>query len=449
MKLIFKKFVLSSVLLLSASQLFAADLMQAYQDALMNDPTFRAAISTRLSQREAKPQAVSALLPNIEGSALQAQNHIKVKSSVFGVPSGTATLNAYDYQLNLSQPMFDYTHWMKLRQANAIVKEAQANFDAAAQALMIRVAQAYFNVLQAEDTLRYTTAEKEANGKQLQQAQERYRVGVEPVTSVNEAKAGYDSAVAAEIAAKNTVDNSYEALWQITGKHYSQLAKLNYDRLQLVKPTPVNVDAWVSTAQKQNYSLLAARYATKAAKENVHVTQGGHIPTLDFVASYDAQKNNQLFFEDGNISTNTGSVGVQLTVPVFQGGFVSSQTRQASYDYQTSMAQYHQSYRSVISGTRQSFNDVISGISQVKADRQAVVSAFSSLDTTVASYRVGTRTMVDVLNEQKNLYNSQRQLAVDQYTYMNSILALKQFAGTLSANDLAELNCWLGSSQRK
>ncbi len=447
MKLTINKAFWAMTFLMSVSNVFAVDLMHAYQDALMNDPAFRAAISTRLSQREAKPQALAALLPNVTGSALVQQNHTDVKSSVFGVPSGTATLDAYDYQLNISQPVFDYTHWMKLRQANAIVKQAQANFDASAQNLMIRVAQAYFNVLQAEDTLRYTTAEKEANAKQYQQAKERYRVGVEPITSVNEARAGYDSAVAAEIAAKNTVENSYEALWQITGKRYPQLAKLKGGNLPLIKPTPANVDAWVNTAQKQNYTLLAAKYAMQASRENIKVQRGGHIPTLDFIASYDTQKNNQVFFEDGDIRTRTGSFGVQLSVPVYQGGAINSQTKQAAYDYQTSMAQYHQNYRSTVTGTRQSFNDVISGISQIKADRQAVISAMSSLESTTASYQVGTRTMVDVLNEQKNLYNSQRQLAVDQYSYINSILALKQYAGTLSANDLMELNSWLTSNK--
>lgn len=443
MKSITHRTFLALTLLLFVTNVFAVDLMQAYRDALMNDPTFRAAISTRLSQRETKSQALSALLPNVAGSAVLEQNHTKVKSSVFGVPSGTATLNAYDYQLNLTQPVFDYSRWMKLRQVNAIVKQAQANFDAQAQNLMIRVAKAYFDVLQAEDNLRYTTAEKEANAKQYQQANERYRVGVEPITSVYEAKASYDASIAAEIAAKNTVANSYEALWQITGKHYTSLAKLRDNNLPLIKPTPANVDDWVNTAQKQNYTLLAAKYAMQASKENVKVQRGGHIPTLDFIASYDSQKNNQVFFEDGDISTKTGSFGVQLTVPVFQGGYVNSQSKQAAYDYQTSVAQFHQSYRSTVSGTRQSFNDVISGISKIKADRQAVISAISSLDSTTASYQVGTRTMVDVLNEQKNLYNSQRQLAVDQYAYLNSILALKQYAGILSANDLIELNNWL------
>lgn len=432
------------VLLLSSQLAIAADLIDVYQDALENDPTIKAARSTLFAQQEALPQARADLLPFLRASGDVRTNRLYSKNT--GVDSqdtfsGTRHYGSQNYFLNLSQPIFNYERWKRLKEASATVKQAAANYSSAVQDLMIRVAGAYFAVLEAQDTLAFTTAEKRANAKELEQVSQRHKVGIEPITSVNDAQARYDAVVASEIAAKNRVDNSRELLWEITGKYYPSLAKLK-SSLPLLAPKPNRMEAWVTAAKDQNYTVQAARYELVAAKERIGISQAGHYPTLDLIAEHEDGEDASAF-SSGKFKTRQSGLGVKFTVPLFEGGKVNSRTRAANYDYQTSQFSLQRVYRNTISITRQTYNNVMSGISQVKADRQAVISAESSVSSSDAAFKVGTRTIVDLLDAQRDLYNAQRQLAADQYAYINNLLALKQAAAILTARDLAEVNSWL------
>ncbi|GAB4392050.1 MAG: TolC family outer membrane protein [Gammaproteobacteria bacterium] len=415
------------------------DLLQAFQDALDNDPQFQQAINQFLADREALPQAWADLLPTIQATGGVDSRRREVLGTGFPVEHFTDK----SYGLSLTQPVFNFQRWVAVSQAVNNVKAAQARYDAAAQELMVRVAQAYFAVLEAVDTLRFTQAEKRANAKQLEQAKQRHKVGLEAITSVYDAQARYDADVAAEIAAQNDLDNNREALREITGHYYTNLAKLDKP-LPLVKPTPLNPDAWVRAAETQNYNLLAAHYAAMAARDSIKTTFAAGLPTVNYRLKYDDNQSNNIVIADTH--TRDVTTGFEASWTFFQGGRVYSQTKQAKYQYKVRLAEMVQAHRRAVSQTHQTYNTVLAGISKLKADRQAVISAQSSLRSSEESFKVGTRTFVDVLDAQRDLFDVQRQLASDQYEYLNSTLQLKQAIGVLSVNDLAKINDWLGKN---
>lgn len=438
-----KKFGFSLVCLLAFSALAqAADLMEVYNQALRSDPKFQSAYAAYLSVKEGVPIARAVLLPSVN-----ATGSLQTVRATSGHPAkDDATTNSYEnrtYGLSLTQPIFNFANWSKLKQASATAKQAQAQYDAAAQDLMLRSAKAYFDVLQAEDNLRFIQAQKQATAKQLDQARQRYKVGLDAITTVYDAQASYDSIVAQEIGAQNDLVNKREALRQITGTFHEKLASLK-DNLPLITPQPANVDAWSDTAKRQNFALSASRFAVDAAKQNVNANFSGHLPTLNATAAYnDGSQSKENAANGLRVNTNSSSVGLQLTVPLFSGGGVTAQTNKAQYDYQKALADLEDTYRTTLNNTRQAYNSITAYISKIKADKQAIVSNESSLRSTEAAFKVGTRTIVDVLLAQQNLYQAQSQFTKDQYAYINSILALKQAAGTLNPGDLQEINNWL------
>lgn len=435
-------FVITACLYCSTS--FATNLVDVYNDAVNSDPVYKAALSTMLSSKEVLPQARSGLLPQLVSSDNLTRNRQHGGTLASDITGSTILFTQNTFNLQLTQAIFNYANWMRVRSASAKVKQAEATYNAAAQDLIIRVATAYFNVLQAEDNLRFTESQLRANERQLDQARQRYQVGLDAITSVYNAQAAYDTQVAQQIADKNSVANQREALREITGKLYPDLAGIR-GNLPLVRPVPNDSEAWVATATKQNYQLLANRFAMLAAKENIQVNFAGHLPTANVISSYN--DNSTSLPKPNGTDTKTANVGVSLNFPIYQGGLVVSQTRQATYDFQTASFQTETIYRKTINTTRQTFNSISAGISKIKADRQAIKSAASSLDSTEASFKVGTRTIVDVLIDQKNLSDAQRIMAIDQYTYMKDLLGLKQAAGTLSAKDLQQLNAWLSTNK--
>lgn len=434
-----KKFAYFVVALLGLPTLAsAADLMEVYNQALQSDAKFQSAYANYLSIKENVPIARAGLLP-----LLTAQDTLQNTKSYNSAANPNNTgFQTNTYALNLTQPIFNFSNWAKLKQASATVKQAQATYDAAAQDLMIRVAKAYFAVLAAEDSLRFTRAEKMATAKQLDQAKQRYKVGLDAITSVYDAQASYDLIVAQEIAAQNDVVNRREELREITNTFYNELAGLK-DQLPLITPQPANPEDWVETAKRQNFTLAASRYAVDAAKQGVNVNFSGHLPTLNATAGYNGSTQKDRVNNGLQVDTNGSAVGLQLNVPLFAGGSVVAQTRQAQYTYQKALADLEDNYRRTLDLTRQAFNSINAYISKIKADKQAIVSNESSLRSTEAAFKVGTRTIVDVLLAQKNLFQAQRLYASDQYQYITSILSLKQAAGTLSPADLQEINNWL------
>lgn len=445
----FKHRVLPILLGLSLHSLASAapDLLDIYHQAEYADPVLRQAFNQYLSVKENVPQAMANLLPSVNGSAYYDRIDTDVVNGASPLFGGKETYSQWNYTLSVTQPIFNYALWMAEKQASFGARQAQASFSAAQQDLMIRTATAYFNVLRAKDSLGFAKAKKRANFRQLDQAEQRFKVGLDAITSVYEAQAAYDASKSQVIAGKNNLKNQYERLRKLTNQTYTAIAGLNRDHVPLVKPKPANVMSWVNTALNQNYQLIAAKFANEAAHANVKLKNAGHLPTVNFNANYSETKANGVFAPFAS-DTTSGVMGVSLNFPIFQSGLIESQTRQATFDYRATRDKYEQTYRDTTVNTRIAYNTIIDGISKIRADRQAVKSAQNSAESTEAQFKVGTRTMVDVVTAQQQLFEAQTVLANDQYDYILALLQIKQLAGTLSVDDLVNINHWLSTHRR-
>lgn len=435
---------------LSAS-VHATDLMDIYKQALENDTTFKRAYDTYMSSAEAIPQARSALLPQVNINSTASRNFLNVGSSV-GTGVGANATNSYYgsnyWQLTASQAIFNYQAWNKIAQAKASVKAAQATFNDSAQNLILRTAKAYFDVLFAKDTLDFAEAKKRANKRQFDQATQRFNVGLDAITSVYEAKAAYDQSIATVISARNNQVNQSENLRKLTNHVYDSLAPLRDNKIPLINPEPNDVNQWIDTGLKQNYKLYAAKYTLEGARDNVKAISAGNWPVLSIQTNTAQTHNdvagNSFFLPSKQTQSN---IAIAMNFPVFQGGLVASQTRQAQYNFQSTSEQLEQAYRDVVVNSRIAFNTITDGISKVKADRQTIISQQNSLQSTEAQFEVGTRTMVDVVNAQQKLFEAQEQLAQAQYDLINSFLNLKYLSGSLNVNDIELVNSWLATTR--
>ena len=452
MKKTLLKIVLSLGLGLLSTQLFAVNLLQVYQQALNNDPTFMMAHSQWLSEKENIAINRAGLLPTFEVDGTYNRFYNNTQSfKTATLPTGATAVtvgrlryrhDVSGYQLTLQQPIVNYQNWALLSQAKANEKQYAAQYSAAAQDLMYRTAEAYFNVLEAQDILSYTTAEKIAYKSQYDQTRERYKVGLATITDVQQAKASYDGAVAQEIQDRNSVDVEKEKLREITNTSYTSFAVLS-KKLPLLYPNPANINQWVDVAQTQNYSLLAARYGVETARDNIHVQAAGHLPVLNAQGQYQYSHDDDYVDTGLRANNHIETLGLDLSLPIYEGGAVTAATKQAQYDYQYAVDNMDKTHRSVVSDTRQQYWNVVSGVNVIKADKQAVISARSSLESTIEGYKVGTQTMTDVLTQESNLYQSLKNYTTSQYDYLIATIALKQSTGTLGVNDLEDINSWL------
>lgn len=421
----------------------AEDLLAIYRLSVTNDAILQAAAAERRATLESRPQARALLLPNLSLSADYARNRNRVidSSSAFFQPQ-TVYFWSKGFTLSLRQPVFNREFFVQQKQADAIVKGADAQYAAAQQDLIVRVAQAYFNVLGAMDNLDFARAEKNANLRQLEQAKQRFEVGLIAITDVHESQAAFDAARAQEIESRNLLSNAREALRVITGKLHEHLTILA-DTIPLVTPDPQDIDAWSKKAMEQNFSIIASEYQMQTAQEEVKRRRSGHYPTLDLTGNHRYSDVDDGFF--GGSETEDSSIGLVLNLSLYQGGGVSSQVREAIQRLERSRDELEQQRREVMRQTRDAYLNVLSGIETVKARKQAVVSAQSALEATEAGLEVGTRTTVDVLNVRRNLFRAERDHAGSRYTYILDLLRLKQAAGTLTMADLEEINGWLAS----
>lgn len=421
----------------------ATDLWDVYQLAVKNDPTFAQAQANYQAQAENKAIARAGYLPNLNFSASRQRNEAN-GDQIAQTPSGIGLVNFQsttyntNYNLQLTQPIFNWAAWKSIDQADASVAQAAATFEAARQDLILRTATAYFNVLNARDTLAANDAAKTAYAKQLEQAKEKYQVGMSAVTDVQEAQAAYDLAVANEIGAQQQVTTAEEQLRAITGVPVTNLQEPIPD-MPLHSPDPSSAKQWVTQALKQNPNLLAAQSAATAASANVGIKEAGHLPTLDVVAQHNKNEttgNN--IFDLRNTSGNT--VMLQLSIPLFSGGGTSAQVTQAERQYDAAQDQVKFVTRQTEQEARTAYLGVLTGISQVQAYKQSVQSNETSLKATETGMQVGTRTIVDVLNARQGLLNAQTNFANSRYTYLKSVLQLKQAAGILAPTDLKQIN---------
>ena len=414
----------------------AEDLLEIYRLALDNDPQLRAALAIRNSALEVRPQAEARLLPSLN----LASGANLVRSDVNSSPSG-GSLNNYanaTLSLNLSQSIYREEYDIQLDQADKLIAQAEVSYSAEEQALILRVAQAYFNVLSAEDSLEFARAENAAIARQLDQAKQRFEVGLIAITSVHEAQAAFDQSRADLIQAENALDNAREALQEIIMQSVDQLAPLA-EELPLNPPQPQNPETWADTAQTQNLSLQAALYGVDITRMNIALQDAGDSPTVDLVGSHALN----LSGSRNGTDAQTTTIGLQLNVPLYTGGAVSSRTRQARFDYQAAQENLDQQRRSVNRTVRDAYRGVMSSISTVEALKASTISAQSALEATEAGFEVGTRTMVDVLNAQRDLFRARSNYSKVRYDYILSGLQLKQATGTLTADDLKQVNSWL------
>jgi outer membrane protein len=444
---------ITSLLLIAPFSFSASDLVQVYNDAIKSDPTYQAAKSTYLSAAETLPIARGALFPEIAltGGSNGLGYTTKTNSTGDLATNGDATTSGkgYGLALTLSQPLFNYTFFQGYSEAKNSEKQAAATYYNAQQNLMVRVSNAYFAILMDQDVVRYTQSNVEANKKSLDQAKQQFEVGLKTQTDVYTSQAAYSSAVSDNVSAKNTLANDQENLRAITGKSYKSLAKLS-NNFPLAKPSPASINDWTKVAVEHNWDLQSYHYAQMAAMDEIKVQFGGHMPEITLNASYG---HNYTYTNDhnseaatGNKFANTATASIDFNLPLFEGGIVSGQVKQAEYDFQTAVHNMELEYRTVTTDTRQDYLNVISGISAINADKSSVQSNTQALKGLQAGYKVGTQTMVDVLNQQSLLFQAQQNYATDRYSYVDNLVSLKYDAGTLSAEDIAAINGWLGSA---
>ena len=437
----------------------ARDLVGVYEDALKSDPQIRQADANRLASREARPQAWAALLPQVSGALTRSQDRVDGSTgnaTVTGQPAPGSeafgeTTTSKAWSLNLRESLFSWSNWMAVKQADIEVVQAEATYQAAQQNLILRVAQAYFNVLSALDGLEANQASLEAISRQLDQADKRFEVGLIAITDVQEAKAARDTAAAAVIAGKRTLATAGDQLSEITGQKYDALNKPG-DDMPLNTPQPASEDEWVTVSLDNNVSLLSSRLAADIARENVKIAFGGHLPTLDVIASKSrTTTDNSISIANSppfpqNTAVNDRQYSLQISVPLFSGGLTQSKVRQSQYLWIAAKEQVVQTSRATERQARDAYLGVISGIARVQALRQALESSRTALKATEAGYEVGTRTAVDVLNSRRILVQAETDYAVSRYDYIVSVIQLRLAAGNLSRTDVTEVNKWLAVS---
>lgn len=420
-----------------AQDIKAQDLSETFQLALQNDPVLKQFYYNKFSVAESKSQSIAQMLPTISATGASSRDRIDNKKNNF---QSNAVQNYWNHSffINFTQPVFHWDHWVELSQSDNLIAQSEAQYQAELQSLMVQTAEAYFDILAAQDNLEFTISEKKAIARQLEQATQRFDVGLIAITDVYEAKAAFDQSRADQIEAENLVDNKKEDLRKIIGENDANLAILAKE-ISYSLPVPNNIAEWTNIAATNNLSVVAAINQAEVSRKNIQIQQSSHIPTLDIVASYGVVDVNSSFGQRGDGQ----SVGLQLNIPLFEGGAVVSRSRQAGFDYQVSKENLINTKREVTRQLKNSFRDVISTISRAEALKAAVTSATSSLEATEAGFEVGTRTMVDVLAEQKNLYEAKRNHASSRYDYLVSGLQLKEAASSLSEQDLNSINQFL------
>lgn len=436
MKFKIRSLCVALTLAASASAVQADDLLQIYQQALTNDPQVLQAQAQRDGLFEQIEQSRAPLLPTISANVGYDKAWNDPSDDLSGLTGG----------VQLSQIIYDHSAWVGLTLAEKAASQADSAYASSLQTLISRVTRAYFDVLTAKDNYEFQGAEKRAIERQLEQTKQRFAVGLTAITDVHEAQAQYDLASATEILAENDLANSYEALREITGIDHKSINVLDTNRFSAVTPAPSSPSEWLKIAETNSVDLMTQRIGKDIAQETINLYKAGHMPSLSLNAGYTKgleqkrESSNQPDYDDVN-------VGVTLSIPIFEGFKVTSQVNQAQYQFVEASERLEQTYRGVVKNVRNNYNNVGASISSIRAYEQSVISSESALQATQAGFEVGTRTIVDVLNRTRDLYDSKRKLSDARYSYINSIVALKQAAGTLNEDDVIAINNGLMTPQ--
>lgn len=418
---------------------YAADLLDIYRSAQSNDPVFAAARAAQQAGQEKLAQGRSLLMPNVNLSANSTSNDLTTQyrgATLF--PGGNQRFNSHGYGVTLVQPLFRQQNWLAYSESELQVAQTDAQFKIAEQDLVLRAAQAYFDVLIAQDSAQLAEAQKTAISEQLAQARRNFEVGSATITDTHEAQARFDLTAAQHIAAQNNLEIKRSALQQLINALPQEIKPLG-KQFKLEAPQPADMEKWVADAELNSPQLTVAQAAAELAAKEVTRNMGGHLPTLDLVANYSKNYANGSSFGVGSDSTNK-SVGVQLNLPLFQGGATNSKWREAEANRDRARQELENARRSVASQTRQAYLGVVSGIAQVKALQQALTSSESVLEASRLGQEVGVRTNLDVLNAQQQLYSTRRDLFQAEYNYLLSQLRLKAAVGSLGETELLTVN---------
>lgn len=457
-----KKLGLYLSLMLISCVVKATDLLETYYEALDNDPIFKSAYSQFLADSQSISNAWSTMLPQLTVNALFNRVYTEVLAGVNIDVNRTYSQSQFNFQA--SQTIFNYKLWSLLEQARVNVRASLANFNDNAQNLMLRSSKMYFDILLAEDNLHTAEVQRNANKRQLEQAQERFNVGLDPITTIYQAKAAYNQSIALVVSAQNNVIGAKQNLSKLTNHTYNAIAALKNREIPLVYPEPMNPETWVSTSLKQNYKLIASQYYLEASRQNIKVQFSSHLPYFNLY-SQGIETHNDVAALNTQVKTNSvdqlfnqifvpqlqrnAVVGVSVSLPVFQGGLAVSKTKEAEFQFMNMSNQLENVRREVIANTNITYYSITTGIEKVKADRATLSSQRVSLDSIQEQYQVGTKTITDVLFAQQQYYQTQFQYNADQYNLITQILQLKYLAGSLDVRDLQEINTWLATSQIK
>jgi outer membrane protein len=422
-----------------AGAVHAADLLSVYRDALAYDAQFSSARATLDAGREKAPQGRAGLLPSIGLGASTTWNETESTRRVNGAAAVPADYNSNGWTVTLTQPVFRWQNWLAYNQAELAVAISEAQFGAARMDLIARTAQAYFDVLLAQDALATAQTQKAATAEQLESARRNFDVGTATITDSHEAQARFDLITAQELAAQNDLTVKGHALQMLTGKHPETLKRLRQGVI-LALPQPADMNRWVELAETGAATVQVAQVSLEIAQREIEKQRAGHYPTLDLVATRgnSAQSYSSTF--GAGVDSKAATIGLQLSVPLFSGGGVASKDREAVALKEKAVADLDNARRSAALAVRQAYLGVTSGLSQVGAYEAALVSSQSALDSNKLGYDVGVRINIDVLNAQTQLYDTAQKLAKARLDTLAALLKLKQAAGNLGEGDVAAIN---------
>jgi len=416
-----------------------ADLVSIWREAVQSNPDIVAARANYQAIREIVPQARAGLLPQLGAGANFSTSQTKLDT-----PDRKVKRSGLLWQANLNQPLFHIDRWFGFKAAKATDEQALLQLSAAEQNLIMQSAEVYFAVLRAQDNLASTRAEEAAFKRQRDLAEQRFAVGLGDRTDMLQAQAVHDGAQAARIIAERLVDDAFEALSQLTGQTYRALEGIRHS-LPILPPTPADASAWVDAAMQQNLELLASQHGINAAVQTVRQNKSDHLPTLDAVAQYQRGDNDRLGFTNSGMpprysgDVEQSAIGLQLNIPIYSGGLTSARVREAKARLTQAEQVSESLQRRVMQSARNLYRAVNADVATVQARKQAIVSSQSALEVTEASYELGTRTILDLVEVQRQLYGAVRNYNDARYDYILDNLRLKQAAGTLSPDDLAAL----------
>jgi outer membrane protein len=430
------------IVVLSCSYLSAENILEIYNEALENDPTYRSAEYSYLADKEIVVQGRAALLPSITLSGSTNWNEYYQNDVL------QQEYNSFSKSARITQPLFRLDTWFNFKRSKSLTNAAEADFAYEQQSLLLRTAELYFGVLRAIDNLNAAISEEKAIKKQLDQAQQRFEVGLSAITGVQEAQLAFDLSKAARISTEGNLFSAREALNALIGREIFSLNELG-DDLIVSSPYPNSKEEWVELALKNNYQLKASYLRKDAAKNNARNAASNHLPKIDIVGSGSDSETNQFNYEGFEINgqdipipavTGRRNYAIQMSVPIFQGGAVSSRRKQAYSQYNQADENSLFTERRVIQEVRSQFSNVATLVANVTAQKQAVISATSALEATQVGYKVGTRNVVDLLQAEKNLYSAEKNLANAKYDYILANLRLALAAGTISPSNIVDIN---------